>query len=623
MTKLRRPPSPTSSGTLLSERPAAGPPLDGAIRFLEGAGARGTPRASGRRGARAHPRRDEAGGDPSSSARAWNGSGPSWRPHSAHSACRMRSKAGSGSARRRSARPCSLCCASSGSPGAPRLVRLPALTVLRSRPGACGLPRRTPSRPRRERPDQSRRGDTCCGAAAADARHLRAAVEPLEAVRGLARSMIRAAHGLEGRRSARTALDLRAHRAVTDLVAELEEWLGLGARSPASELFGALERATLRIARGDEPGRVAVTDLLRARTAHRDRLPARSRGGEPASPAGHAFPRRGGKALDRRGFQERAARSQTRSRASATSSTPPAPGLRAACTSSERPRRTTAHRGSRARSGTRHKPSSIPTTSRWTTRRRLAQLTWDVDSAPTERERLRALSPLAAENTDEAVALAHANGWDRRLARALGAFSRPTRLTDQALVDSLREKTSFSVTELELFADCSSIWFLERLIDPRSIDGEVDARLRGSIAHQTLFKFFSGLPKELGIERVDADRLDDALAFLRTCLAEAIDSGVWIELGDLQRRAGRGALARSRELRARGGRVAARARPAPVRGRLRLRPVGARAPERPPGRRLLAGREDRPHRPRSLQRARDRPGLQVGEDCALGREDRV
>ncbi len=156
--------------------------------------------------------------------------------------------------------------------------------------------------------------------------------------------------------------------------------------------------------------------------------------------------------------------------------------------------------------------------------------------APTERERLRALSALAAEDADGAVALAHANAWDRRLSRALNAFSRPTQLTDQALIDSLRAKTSFSVTELELFGDCSSIWFLERLIDPRSIDGQVDARLRGSIAHQTLFKFFSGLPKELGTERVDAERLDDALAFLRTTLAEAIDSGVWIELGDLQRR---------------------------------------------------------------------------------------
>src|SRR4029450_3348002 len=154
----------------------------------------------------------------------------------------------------------------------------------------------------------------------------------------------------------------------------------------------------------------------------------------------------------------------------------------------------------------------------WTTRRGLAQLTWEVDAAPTERERLRALSSLAAESSDEAVALAHANGWDRRVSRALGAFSRSTRLTDQALLDSLRGKTTFSVTELELFADCSSIWFLERLIDPGTIDGGPDARLLGPRGDQTLFKFFSGLPKELGSDRVDAERLDDALAFLRTCL---------------------------------------------------------------------------------------------------------
>jgi ATP-dependent helicase/DNAse subunit B len=92
------------------------------------------------------------------------------------------------------------------------------------------------------------------------------------------------------------------------------------------------------------------------------------------------------------------------------------------------------------------------------------------------------------------------------------------------------------VTELEAFADCSSIWFLERIVDPRTIDGEVDARLRGSIAHQTLFKFFSGLPKRIGAEGVEPARLDDALVFLRECLEEAIEGGVWIELGDLQRR---------------------------------------------------------------------------------------
>jgi ATP-dependent helicase/nuclease subunit B len=173
---------------------------------------------------------------------------------------------------------------------------------------------------------------------------------------------------------------------------------------------------------------------------------------------------------------------------------------------------------------------------RWTRRRPLAALTWRVDDAPTERERLRALSALAAIDEGDASALARANGWERRLERARGAFTRPTQITDPVLLDDLRARATFGVTELEGFADCSSIWFLERVISPRTIDGEVDARLRGSIAHQTLYKFFSGVPKRLGIERLDAEHLDDGLVFLRECLTEAIDSGVWLELGDLQRR---------------------------------------------------------------------------------------
>jgi hypothetical protein len=173
---------------------------------------------------------------------------------------------------------------------------------------------------------------------------------------------------------------------------------------------------------------------------------------------------------------------------------------------------------------------------RWTRRRPLAALTWRLDDAPTERERLRALSALAATDAGDASALARANGWERRLERARGAFTRPTQITDPVLLDDLRARATFGVTELEGFADCSSIWFIERVISPRTIDGVLDARLRGSIAHQTLYKFFSGVPKRLGIERLDAERLDDGLVFLRECLAEAIESGVWLELEDLQRR---------------------------------------------------------------------------------------
>ena len=95
----------------------------------------------------------------------------------------------------------------------------------------------------------------------------------------------------------------------------------------------------------------------------------------------------------------------------------------------------------------------------------------------------------------------------------------------------------FGVTELEAFAGCSSIWFVERMLDPKSMDADVDARMRGSIAHQALFKFFSGLPKRLGCEQVSPEQLDDALAFLGECLAEAIAGGAEnrLELTDLQR----------------------------------------------------------------------------------------
>jgi ATP-dependent helicase/DNAse subunit B len=368
----------------------------------------------------------------------------------------------------------------------------------------------------------------------------RAAAEPLEAVRALARAMIRAAYGLESPPVGEdAALDLRAQRAVTDLVAELEDWFAFGGALSREELYGALERTTLRIARGDEPGRVAVTDLLRARTRRTEVvfLLGLEEGSFPRRQQGTPFlDEEERRSLDEASKGARLAKPDQVSRERYffyTACTRPSRRLylvREASTDEGSPREASPF-WDEARA-----LFDADDVDRWTTRRRLAQLTWEVDSAPTERERLRALSSLAAEASEEAVALAHANGWDRRLARALGAFSRPTRLTDQALIDGLREKTSFSVTELELFADCSSIWFIERLIDPRSIDGEVDARLRGSIAHQTLFKFFSGLPKELGTERVDPERLDDALAFLRTCLSEAIDSGVWIELGDLQRR---------------------------------------------------------------------------------------
>jgi ATP-dependent helicase/DNAse subunit B len=172
---------------------------------------------------------------------------------------------------------------------------------------------------------------------------------------------------------------------------------------------------------------------------------------------------------------------------------------------------------------------------RWTTRRRLSSLTWQLERAPTERERLRSLAALSPVDSQAADAAARANGWERRLARARMSFDRPTRLRHPAVLEELRAKMTFGVTELEAFADCSSIWFVERIVSPRSIDNKPDARLRGSIAHSALHKFFAGLPKALGTDRVEPAQLEDAIAFLHQCLDEALESGLWLELTDVER----------------------------------------------------------------------------------------
>ena len=131
-----------------------------------------------------------------------------------------------------------------------------------------------------------------------------------------------------------------------------------------------------------------------------------------------------------------------------------------------------------------------------------------------------------------------------RTAGSAGSTARPARLhaRDAAHAPararaSCPRKTPFNVTELERFADCSSAWFFERLIStaPRST-AEVDAMLRGSVAHTTLHRFYAGLPKALGSDRVEESRLDDALAFLRECLEGALGG---VQDGDDRARAAR------------------------------------------------------------------------------------
>ncbi len=365
---------------------------------------------------------------------------------------------------------------------------------------------------------------------------LRAAGAPTDAVAELAASMLRSAYGLEEPPvDDRAVADLVAFEAVTTVVRELEHWAELAGPAAREDVLGTLERATARGPRPGEAGKVAVLDLMRART--RRFAVVFVLGLEEGS-----LPRR-----DRQSpFLGDELRGELEGRSARLLRPDPVERDRylfyTACT------RATVRlylvRQAATDDGAPLEPSPFwdevaglfepEAVARWTTSRPLSALTWPLERAPTERERLRALALEAAVDADGAEALAAANGWERRLARARGAFRRETRLTTPVVLEFLRDRTAFGVTELERFADCSSAWLHERLIAPKTIDAEADAMLRGQIAHTALNKLFAGLPKEVGTERVEPERLDESLRFLRRCLDEALHGGVRLDLTDLQ-----------------------------------------------------------------------------------------
>ncbi|HEX2044570.1 MAG TPA: PD-(D/E)XK nuclease family protein, partial [Gaiellaceae bacterium] len=366
----------------------------------------------------------------------------------------------------------------------------------------------------------------------------RGAASPAEAVRVVAGALLRGAHGLEAPPAdPASLLDLRAHEAVTRLLAELEGWERIAEPLAREDVLAALERATVPLARPAEPGRVAVLDLLRARTRRFEvvfvlgleegSLPRRT----PASPFLDDDTRRD---LD------------ARTRARLVQVDPVSRDrylFYAACTRASR--RLYLVREAATDEGTPRQASPFwdevralfdpVEVARWTRRRPLSALTWRLEDASTERERVRALAALDATDAVAAEALARANGWERRLERARRAFDRPTRLRHPAVLAELGARTTFGATELEAFASCSSIWLLERVISPREIDAQVDAKLRGSLAHTALSRFFGGLPKELGAERVDAGNVEEAVRFLGRCLDDAL-AGIRQELSPLERR---------------------------------------------------------------------------------------
>ena len=362
---------------------------------------------------------------------------------------------------------------------------------------------------------------------------LRGSPSATAGVRTLVRSMIRSAYGTEAPPAGETSrLDLRAYDAVLRLLDELEGFAALGGEAAPEDVLAALEHGEVRLAGAGDAGRVAVLDLMRVRTRQFEVvfllgleegvLPRRQR----VSPFLDDDARRAlGARLER---PDQVSRDRYLFYTACTRATRRLYLVREAATDDGGPR----------------EPSPFweevaslfadDDVAHATVRRPLSALTWTLDGAPTDRERLRSVARLVATDNDAARAIADANGWERRLTRARTAFDRRTRLENPEVLAWLRSKTTFGVTELERFADCSSAWLFERIVSPKTIDAVVDPMLRGSVAHSALHKFYAGLPKELGHDRVTPENVERAVGFLRRCLDDALRGGVRLDLTDLQ-----------------------------------------------------------------------------------------
>ncbi len=363
---------------------------------------------------------------------------------------------------------------------------------------------------------------------------LRAASDPVAGARAVLRAMVRHAWGLESPPTNDDARrDARAFRTAERVLEELEQFAALdGGSISAEDVVAALEQSPVRPIAAGEVGRVAVLDYRRARTRLFDVvfLLGLEEGSLPRRERPSPF-------LDDDARRELGGRLEL-----------PDPVAYSrylfytACTRARE--RLVLVREAATDDGVPREPSPFwddvralfdaDDVARATRRRQLSSLTWPLEAAPSERERLRAIARLSVDDAHDADALAAANGWSRRLERARSAFHRRTELRSPAVLDWLSSRTVFSATELERFADCSSAWLVDRVIDPKKIDAAPDPLLRGQVVHSTLSRFYALVPKELGADSVTPENLERALELVRRSLDESLESGVKLDLTDLQ-----------------------------------------------------------------------------------------
>ena len=252
--------------------------------------------------------------------------------------------------------------------------------------------------------------------------------------------MIRAAYGLEPPPVGEAArLDLRAHEAVSGCATSSKAGRASAAGGPGAGRRGARARAGAS-ARTREPGRVAVLDLCaRAHAALAGRLPARARGGRlPAAGDRDAVPPGRDPARAReRGPARRLVRPDPLARDRYLFYT--------ACTRAWRRLTLVREAADRRRPAAGAEPllgrgplALRPGRGRaLDAKRPLLEPAWELDRAPTERERLRAAARSRPPTRTRPARSRRANGWERRIERALARSPGRRRLTHPAVLAEL------------------------------------------------------------------------------------------------------------------------------------------------------------------------------------------
>jgi len=139
----------------------------------------------------------------------------------------------------------------------------------------------------------------------------------------------------------------------------------------------------------------------------------------------------------------------------------------------------------------------------WRERRRrpLGAVGWPAGTAPTARE--------------------HRRGEVAAQPPRIEAPAAP--LSDPAVLEPLRARTTWSASEIEAWAGCPVKWFVERRLKLGELEPDPEPMVRGQAAHQVLEDVLRALEERHGRARLDADTLAEARTVARDALARQVE----------------------------------------------------------------------------------------------------